>query len=79
LNWCNLEKYDFNLHILIGSNELKKKEVIFMMMKDCVCGMELDDKKAGSSFNYKGKTYHFCSDECRDKFEKSPEKFQNCM
>ncbi len=49
------------------------------MEKDCVCGAELDEKKAGSSFNYKGKTYRFCSEECRDKFEKSPEKFQNCM
>jgi Cu+-exporting ATPase len=48
------------------------------MEKDCVCGMELDDKTSGSSFNYKGKDYRFCSDECRDKFKKSPESFTQC-
>ncbi len=45
------------------------------MEKDRVCGMEIDEKESGSSFDYRGKTYHFCSDECRDKFKKSPEKF----
>ncbi len=47
------------------------------MEKDFVCGMEIDEKESGSSdtFNYKGKTYRFCSEECRDEFKKSPEKF----
>ena len=45
------------------------------MEKDFVCGMEMDEKESGSRFDYKGKTYFFCSDECRDEFKKSPEKF----
>ncbi len=45
------------------------------MEKDCVCGMEMDEKELGSRLDYKGKTYHFCSEECRDEFKKSPEKF----
>ncbi len=45
------------------------------MEKDFVCGMEIDEKKSGSRFDFKGKTYHFCSEECRDKFKESPERF----
>ncbi len=45
------------------------------MEKDRVCGMEIDEKKSGNRFDYKGKTYHFCSEQCRDEFKKSPEKF----
>jgi len=45
------------------------------MEKDFVCGMEIDEKESGGSFDYKGKTYHFCSEECRDEFKKSPENF----
>ncbi len=41
-------------------------------IKDLVCGMELDKKKAAGSFDYKGKTYHFCSERCRDNFRKDP-------
>ena len=48
------------------------------MEKDCVCGAELDEKEARSSYDFKGKTYHFCSEECREKFEKSPDKFMKC-
>ncbi len=45
------------------------------MEKDFVCGMEIDEKKSAGSFNYKGKTYHFCSEKCRDEFRKTPENY----
>jgi Cu+-exporting ATPase len=45
------------------------------MEKDFVCGMEIDREKSAGSFDYKGKTYHFCSQECRDKFSKAPESY----
>ncbi len=44
-----------------------------MEKKDLVCGMSLDDCKEKS--DYKGKTYCFCSEDCRKQFEKSPDKF----
>ena len=45
------------------------------MAKDPVCGMNVDEKKAAATYEYKGITYYFCSVGCRDKFVKAPEKF----
>ena len=43
--------------------------------KDPVCGMEVDAKEAAAAklkSDYKGKTYYFCSDDCKKKFDKEP-------
>ncbi len=45
------------------------------MVKDPVCGMEIEEKTAVGSSNYKGKEYYFCSLPCEAKFEKEPEQF----
>ena len=42
------------------------------MAKDPVCGMTVDEQKASATVMYKGKTYYFCSDICKLKFELSP-------
>jgi len=44
-------------------------------VKDPVCGMKIDPAKAKGKVEYKGKTYHFCSDDCKTKFEKDPAKY----
>jgi YHS domain-containing protein len=44
-------------------------------MTDPVCGMKVDEKKAGATSSYQGQTYHFCSQECKQKFDKSPQQF----
>ena len=43
--------------------------------KDPVCGMNVDLVKSTAAGVYRGKTYHFCSVYCRDKFEQAPEKY----
>ena len=43
--------------------------------KDPVCGMTVDRNKSAAASVYRGKTYHFCSATCRDKFELTPEKY----
>ena len=43
--------------------------------KDAVCGMFLSQKTAAATFDYDGRTYHFCADLCREKFEKAPERY----
>lgn len=43
--------------------------------KDPVCGMTVDPQKSTAASAYRGKTYHFCSASCRDKFEQAPEKY----
>ncbi len=45
------------------------------MAKDPVCGMELDEKKAGARVEYQGQTYYFCSPGCKAAFEKDPQKY----
>ena len=43
--------------------------------KDPVCGMPVDLVKSTAASVYQGKTYHFCSATCRDKFDKGPAKY----
>jgi len=43
---------------------------------DPVCGMELNPQRA-IEYEYKGKTFHFCSPNCEANFKQDPEKFKN--
>jgi len=43
--------------------------------KDPVCGMMVDPQKAAGKYEYKGKTYYFCSTKCAERFQKEPERF----
>lgn len=45
--------------------------------KDPVCGMTVDPDQAKAAAVHQGKTYYFCSDTCRNKFEQAPAKFIN--
>ena len=45
-----------------------------MAVKDIVCGMEVNEKKAAKAA-YKGKDYYFCSPTCQWAFESNPEQF----
>src|SRR6185436_14109293 len=51
-----------------------KKGVTMQNQKDPVCGMSIDTKDKESS-TYQGKTYYFCSEECKTKFDKQPTQF----
>ncbi len=44
---------------------------------DPVCGMTVDPDSAAGSYQYKGKTYYFCSTHCVNKFQETPEGFLN--
>ncbi len=45
------------------------------MVKDPVCGMEVDPKTAAVKSEYKGMVYYFCSSGCKRAFDKEPEKY----
>ena len=45
------------------------------MVKDTVCGMDVDPKTAAGKSDYKGQTYYFCSNGCKKAFDKEPEKY----
>lgn len=41
-------------------------------VRDLVCGMMVDPETAPARATFEGKTYHFCTLECRDQFEARP-------
>ncbi len=46
--------------------------------KDLVCGMQIDPLKAGAAGRkslYEGKSYFFCSERCRQDFDRDPRRF----
>jgi YHS domain-containing protein len=45
------------------------------MAIDPVCGMEVEEKSAIDQSTYNGKTYYFCSADCREEFDESPEEY----
>ena len=46
-----------------------------MKVKDPVCGMMLDERDAEFKSDYKGTFYYFCSEECKETFDKNPERY----
>jgi len=44
-------------------------------VKDPVCGMEVEVKKAEFKSEYNGNTYYFCSSYCKEEFEREPTKY----
>ena len=42
------------------------------MEKDPVCGMQVDPAKAAATSQYQGKTYYFCAQVCKTKFDANP-------
>jgi Cu+-exporting ATPase len=45
------------------------------METDVVCGMQVDPESATETSEYKGRTYYFCSRECKEKFDANPEQY----
>ena len=45
------------------------------MAKDPVCGMTVDENRAGARSEYQGQTFYFCSQDCKNKFDKNPETY----
>ena len=47
------------------------------MATDPVCGMSIDEDSAEATSTYQGKTYYFCSEDCKEIFDKEPETYVN--
>jgi YHS domain-containing protein len=45
------------------------------MVKDPVCGMQVDPQKAAAQSVHNGQTYYFCSMICKGVFDRDPEKY----
>lgn len=45
------------------------------ILRDPVCGMEVTYETAQARSEYEGRTYYFDSIECKETFDKDPEKY----
>jgi YHS domain-containing protein len=45
------------------------------VVKDVVCGMDIDADSATAKSEYKGQAYYFCCRSCKAKFDKAPEPY----
>ncbi len=45
------------------------------MIKDPVCGMAVLENMAKAKLVYQGRTYYFCSELCKQMFEREPQKY----
>ena len=45
------------------------------LVKDLVCGMEIDPETAAGKSEHQGTTYYFCSDGCKTDFDADPAKY----
>jgi len=45
------------------------------MVLDLVCNMKVDEKAAKWKSEHEAKTYYFCSQMCKQSFDRNPEKF----
>jgi YHS domain-containing protein len=58
--------------------EMAAAGMVGTLSKDPVCGLEISAKKASKenrATHYNGRTYYFCSEECKREFEKNPNRF----
>ncbi len=46
-----------------------------MQVIDPVCGMTIEDGKAGAVEVWKGDTFHFCSESCHQQFRAAPDRY----
>lgn len=60
----------FSLVTLVGLTELQAKEKVICP----VSGKEIKSVEDAPKYEYKGKTYYFCCDGCKEAFMKDPEK-----
>ena len=45
------------------------------LVKDPVCGMDIEAATAAGHTEYKGETYYFCGSKCKESFDRNPEQY----
>lgn len=46
-----------------------------MAVRDPVCGMTIDETDAVATSTFDGRTYYFCSKDCKEEFDANPEDY----
>ncbi len=50
---------------------------MFLTTSDPVCNMKVQKRSAAATAEYNGKTYYFCSPQCKTAFKKAPLRYLN--
>jgi Cu+-exporting ATPase len=59
-------------------DERRRDEVTIQdttVVKDPVCGMDVETASAAGRTDYKGQTYYFCGSKCKEKFDHNQEQY----
>ena len=70
LLWPFLRRY---LLAEFGGNEVTERSQKKLI--DPICGMRLDSDQVAATYIYLGQEYSFCSIECHDMFDRTPEHY----
>ena len=46
-----------------------------LLAKDPVCGMDVEIARAAASTDLEGRTFYFCSLQCKQDFDRQPERY----
>ena len=63
------------VHFMVCDHYSLVMKVRTTMAVDPVCKMQVDEKKAAATSDYKGQTYYFCATVCKTKFDKNPDQY----
>lgn len=77
LQWKNMVAAPSNES---GAGLLKTNEGEMIMknttvVKDPVCGMDVETVSAAGHTDHKGQTYYFCGSKCKEKFDLNPQQY----
>ena len=53
----------------------QKEVAMVAMVRDPVCGMEIDPAASAETTEYEGEKYYFCNQDCKKSFDQDPEKY----
>jgi Cu+-exporting ATPase len=53
----------------------QEEQMSMIDQKDPVCGMDVSPDRAAAKSEHNGQTYYFCSKQCKQKFDRSPEQY----
>ena len=59
-----------------GPGDLYEPQVSSAIVKDPVCGMDVDPDESGLTSEYEGRLFYFCCSDCKQTFDKNPGKYK---
>jgi len=72
------------LYLLSLSRYLLKRSMTYdqvsrgkLVQKDTVCGMMVDEKKTKLTSSHDGTAFYFCSQSCKNTFDRDPHKYDH--